>query len=242
MTLTHLLPLLDAPDAAIARGERHIRTADLPSAARPAVIAAMAARLGVPILVVTARQETADMLGTALALFLPPASPPVPWSAPDPLPYEQLPHDAALSARRSAILGALVEQPGVSPLVIVATVRALMATVRRPASYRNDVIRVEVGQRRSDAALVRDLVAAGYRVEPLVDGPCTVSRRGGIIDVYTPGPDEGVRIEFFGDEIDSIRRFDPVTQRSIERVRAATLLPPLEFDLTARDDAVARLT
>ncbi|HEX5164401.1 MAG TPA: transcription-repair coupling factor, partial [Thermomicrobiales bacterium] len=83
--------------------------------------------------------------------------------------------------------------------------------------------------------------AAGYQVEATVEGPGTLSRRGGILDVYTPGADDAIRIEFFGDEIDSIRRFDPGTQRSIERIGEVTILPPIEFDLSDRSRAVASL-
>jgi hypothetical protein len=106
VTLSHLLPLfkhLSAPDPHDL--PNHWWTEHLPSAARPAVIAALAVRTERPVLVIVGRQEAADLMGTGLLQFLPPGSPPVPWSAADPLPYEQLPHDAALSARRSATLG-----------------------------------------------------------------------------------------------------------------------------------------
>ena len=191
---------------------------------------------------VVARQETADNLAAALEQLLPSDAPPLVWSAADPLPYEQLPHEASLSARRSAVLGRLLAAGDVgAPTVVVTTMRALMSCIREPATYARDTVHVVSGGHLDDAALVRRLAAAGYRVEPLVDGPCTISRRGGIVDVYTPGPDEAVRIEFFGDEVDSIRRFDPLTQRSIERCQVATLLPPIEFDLSGVDEALRRL-
>ena len=247
MTLAHLTPLWDplelprpAPGQCAAW-----TTPDLPIAARPVALAALAARTRTPLLLVTARQETADVLAVALEQLLPSHAPPLIWSAADPLPYEQLPHESALSARRSAVLGSLLAHQSdatrEAPLVVIATVRALMSCIREPATFARDTIRVEVGSRLDDGALVRRLAAAGYRVEPLVDGPCTLSRRGGIVDVYTPGPDEAVRIEFFGDEIESIRRFDPLTQRSIERCRFATLLPPIEFDLSSASEALERL-
>ena len=244
MTLAHLTPLwepLDLPAPGDAP-ERWV-TRDLSLAARPVALAALAQRQRAPLLVVTARQETADSLTAALAQLLPTQAPPLVWSAADPLPYEQLPHDSALSARRSATLGRLRgwRHDDDEPLVIVATMRALMACVRAPRSFTRDTYLLAVGGRQDAGALVRQLARAGYRVEPAVDGPCAVSRRGGIVDVYTPGPDEAVRVEFFGDEIDSIRRFDPLTQRSIERCRDATILPPIEFDLSSTAEALRQL-
>lgn len=242
MTLAQLAPLLDSlPLPVPAPTPTASRTAELSSYARPVALAALAAKSKRPLLVVTARQETADALIAALTQLLPTDAPPLVWSAADPLPYEQLPHDPALSARRVGVLGRLRDHQRDRPLVVVSTVRALMTCIRNPESFARDAVRLVVGARQDDAVLLRRLVAAGYRVEPEVDGPCTISRRGGIIDIYTPGPDEAVRVEFFGDEIDSIRKFDPLTQRSIERCREASILPPFEYDLAAVEEALARL-
>ncbi|HYI16744.1 MAG TPA: DEAD/DEAH box helicase, partial [Thermomicrobiales bacterium] len=216
-------------------------TRNLRPAERPVALAALALQVTAPLLVVTARQETVDTLCAALSLLLPPSNEPLVWSAADPLPYEQLPHDPSLSASRSTILGRLTETERDGPLVVVTTVRGLMSCIRNPASFERDVIRLQVGQRVDDGRLVRDLVAAGYQVEALVEGPGTISRRGGILDIYSPGAADAIRIEFFGDEIDSIRRFDPGTQRSVERINLATILPPIEFDLAGRESAVGRL-
>jgi transcription-repair coupling factor (superfamily II helicase) len=242
VSLAHLAPLLaplPVPGTRLSPGD-YVQSSDLPATLRPVALAAQAVRSERPMLVITARQETADAVCHGLAQLLPLAQQPVVWAAADPLPYEQMPHDPGLSARRSAVLGRLIARDDAAP-VVVTTVRALMSTVRSRASFERDIVRLRVGQRVDDRGLVRDLVEAGYVVEPLVDGPGTVSRRGGILDIYTPGPDEAVRIEFFGDEIDSIRRFDPTTQRSTERIGTVTILPPLEFDLSAREAGLAAL-
>jgi len=209
---------------------------------RPVALAAFARQSTHPLLVVTARNETADALCAALSLLLPTDRQPQVWGAADPLPYEQLPHDPSVSAQRTAVLGRLLAPVSVAPALIVTTVRALMTYIREPDTYRKDMHILRVGQRVDDRALLRDLVTAGYQVEPLVEGPGTASRRGGILDVFTPGPDEAVRIEFFGDKIDSIRRFDPGTQRSTERVESVAILPPIEFDLSDRAAAHSALS
>jgi transcription-repair coupling factor (superfamily II helicase) len=242
LSLAHLQPLLatvPVPDWDSAEC-RHVHSPELTSAARPVAITALSMRASGPILVVAARQETADGMVAALSLLLSVDSAPMVWNSADPLPYEQMPHDPGFSAQRSAVLGRLARS-GAAPAVVVSTVRSLMAHVRAPESYHRDIVELRAGQRIDDRSLVARLVQAGYVMEPLVDGPGTISRRGGILDVYTPGPDEAIRIEFFGDEIDSIRRIDPVTQRSIERVSTATILPPMELDLSDTASGLASL-
>ncbi|HMO59776.1 MAG TPA: transcription-repair coupling factor, partial [Roseiflexaceae bacterium] len=80
-----------------------------------------------------------------------------------------------------------------------------------------------------------------YRVAPTVEEPGEINRRGGVIDIFPPGDDMPLRIEFFGDEIDSLRRFDPITQRSEAQLREAVVGPPQEFALWRRDLALERL-
>ncbi len=245
MTLSHLLPLLqDIPLPAVDDSDpaREWKTDALPVAARAVAVAALSRRARGPILVVVARQETADTLAANLGQLLPVTRAPMVWTAADPLPYEQMPHDPGLSAQRTTVLGRLTAiDANDLPFVVVATARALMTAIRGPGSFVRDVIDLEVGQRIDDAALVRRLAAAGYEHQPQVDGPGTMSRRGGILDVFSPGAGDAVRVELFGDEIDSIRRFDPLTQRSTERVERVTLLPPIEYDLSDRARAMERI-
>ena len=102
--------LHEASCPAFARGSNGAAvwaTRDLRPSERPVVIAALGVEVSRPLLVVTSRQETADALCASLSLLLPPSAEPLVWSAADPLPYEQLPHDPALSASRSTILGQL---------------------------------------------------------------------------------------------------------------------------------------
>ena len=76
--------------------------------------------------------------------------------------------------------------------------------------------------------LLRRLTAAGYSRCALVEGPGQFSLRGGIIDIYSPGEDQPVRAEFFGDELDTMGYFDPATQRRTENIDSFTVLPVAE--------------
>lgn len=245
MTLSHLLPLfqdIPLPEVSRVDGARSWTTDTLPAAARAVALAALSHRAPGPILVVAAREETVDALTANLSQLLPAGDAPMVWHAADPLPYEQMPHDPGLAARRSTVLGRLTAGRDTGRArIVVSTARALMTAIRRPESFARDIVDLKLGQRIDDAALVRRLSAAGYEHQPQVDGPGTMSRRGGILDIFSPGAADAVRIELFGDEIDSIRRFDPLTQRSTERIERVTLLPPIEFDLADRVLALERI-
>ena len=93
-----------------------------------------------------------------------------------------------------------------------------MRPVMPVAELRAHTTILRVGDRFNERERLAEWIAWGYTIEPLVEQPGQLSRRGGIIDIYSPTMDGPVRIELFGDEIESIRRFDPATQRSSGRV------------------------
>ena len=73
------------------------------------------------------------------------------------------------------------------------------------------------------------LVEAGYAIGPLVDAGGLAARRGGLVDVWPPGAAQPLRIEFFGSEVDSMRSFDPESQRTLERLERAYIGPASEW-------------
>ena len=248
MTLSHLLPLLHE-DAAVATaldrlaGGTAVAVADLPAAARPALAAAAAAPRRSAALVITARAERAEALCAALAAYLPPDRQPVAWPAPDALPYEQMPFDLATATRRVALLDRLRrardgEEDGP---VVVASVHGLTQLVVDPAELAARTRVLRVGERLDVRGLLDWAVDLGYEVAPLVQEPGTIARRGGILDLFPPGAEYPVRVDLFGDEIDSIRTFDPGTQRSTGRLPAVTLLPPAELPLWRLREAAPSL-
>src|SRR5205823_4799345 len=85
------------------------------------------------------------------------------------------------------------------------------------------------GAKLSQQELLRALDAGGYRIEPQVTAPGEASRRGGIVDVWPPGEDLPLRIELFGDEVESIRSFDPASQRSADLRDAVRIGPAREL-------------
>ncbi|MGV3482965.1 MAG: transcription-repair coupling factor [Planctomycetaceae bacterium] len=105
------------------------------------------------------------------------------------------------------------------PLIVTAYVGAAMQRVPTPDAVANATRRLTVGDRIEDTAFRRWLAEAGFHATTAVQLPGEFSQRGGILDVYSPDQPSPIRIELFDDEIESIRRFDPASQRSIEPLK-----------------------
>ncbi|HJZ45570.1 MAG TPA: transcription-repair coupling factor, partial [Roseiflexaceae bacterium] len=130
---------------------------------------------------------------------------------------------------------------GPSSLVIVAPIKALLQPTLSPAEWDEASTRLRRGDEHNLDELVARWVAMGYRVTPTVEEPGELNRRGGIVDIFPPGDELPLRIEFFGDEIDSLRRFDPITQRSEAQIREAMVGPAHEIPLWRRERAAQRM-
>jgi len=233
LSLSHLLPTIAnyAPlkDAlsGLSRGENRT-LADMPEAMRPVIAAAVASRSPGPVLVLTSRRDRADALASAIAEYLPSDIQLHQWAAPDAQPWEQLPIDTEASIQRVQVMEALQSHPD-TPSVIVAPVHALTQLLMAPDDFRSHSIELRVGRRIDTVKLLAWAASVGYQQNPMVQEPGTIARRGGIVDIFPPGSDYPVRVDFFGDDIESIRYFDPHSQRSTERLSSIRLLPPLEL-------------
>ena len=124
--------------------------------------------------------------------------------------------------------------------VLVASVQALLQHTIAPADLPDEARELRVGARLHQDALLRDLFQLGYSPVLEVAGRGEFARRGGIVDVFPPSMELPVRIEFFGDEIDSLRSFDPTDQRTTAKVDRAVLLPASEFLLPTTGVAAIR--
>lgn len=109
------------------------------------------------------------------------------------------------------------------PLIITAYIGAAMQLVPTPQSVANATRTIAVGDRIDDTALRHWLAEAGFHATTAVQLPGEFSQRGGILDIFSPDQPSPIRIELFDDEIESIRRFDPASQRSIEPLRTVEI-------------------
>ena len=113
-------------------------------------------------------------------------------------------------------------------LTVVTTIDALMTPVVPPEVFNDHIITLNVRQVCELEALRHKLVRMGYEMSDIVETPGQMRIQGGILDVFDLTMDNPVRIEFWGDEIDSIRFFDAQSQRSIEKTKSVTFYPATE--------------
>ncbi|MCL2859488.1 MAG: hypothetical protein FWF46_02725 [Oscillospiraceae bacterium] len=114
--------------------------------------------------------------------------------------------------------------------IIVTTIEAVSQKIISKENLYKNILELKVGKKQTQEELKEKLVSLGYERYDLVEGKGQFSVRGGIVDIATSS-EKGVRLEFFGDEIDSIRYFDISSQRSIEMLKEITIYPAYEFVL-----------
>ena len=130
--------------------------------------------------------------------------------------------------QRLQALAALIDPPTGEKPVVVASIQAVAQSTIDRATFDQATSTICAGDSVSPADLVRRWTDIGYRIEPTVEVPGSASRRGGILDVFPVTSPQPARIDFFGDEVDSIRLFDPYTQRSTGTVDSITIPPARE--------------
>ena len=155
-----------------------------------------------------------------------PGSAPLLLPALDLVPGQHLSPHAELLAARAQTLTRLAA--GASSITI-APVAAAIARTETPAYYHRLTLRLKVGEEVPLDDLATHLESVGYERRDPVETPGDYSIRGGILDVFSPEQEQPVRIEFFGDQIESIRRFDAESQRSVHKLNECVLEPLSEF-------------
>src|ERR1043166_633982 len=196
--------------------------------ARPFILAALHAALGRPMVLVVGRPSEARGFANELRAWAPDPDSVVLFPETDALPYDRLPNDPDKLSERLGTLERLASpRPGGNPPLVVASARAALSLLRDPQAFRDTPRIVKRGQVLPPAELANQWLGLGYEPSPLVDSPGLFSRRGGILDVFPPGG-QPVRIELWGDEVDTVRLFDPATQRSTEQLEFAAIGPAHE--------------
>ena len=152
----------------------------------------------------------------------------------DVLPFENLSPHPEIQEARAATLWKICERAAGTPRLVIAPVESACMRLFSRDHYTGLALRLRTGEEHLPAMLVEHLLSVGYTRVDVVEMPGQVTVRGGILDVYSPEQDRPVRIDFFGDEIESIRKFDPETQRSSSALDEALLLPLTETPVTER--------
>ncbi|MFA7250211.1 MAG: transcription-repair coupling factor [Dehalococcoidia bacterium] len=232
MDLQPLLPVLQAVDPLTevfarldAGGTVRVGVLD---AAKPATAALLWRHARRPLLFLVPRENDAQAAAEQLRAWVGDAA--VLYPAHHEIAYtRQVPDDEVGWQRISALARiALASSGGTPPLVIASAAAAAQHTLR-PADLGRGPGRIARGDRVEFEGLAGRLVEAGYEVVPLVEAPGQAARRGGLIDVFPPGLDAPVRIEFFGPEVESIRTFSIESQRTIGQLDEVRIGPASEW-------------
>jgi len=201
-------------------------------AARAPVLAALARDLNRPLLVVTGTVGRAQKLVQSLGDWTGGSTTILRFPEPLTLFYDRAPWTEEIIIGRLRVLSALHQRhpsgQNAPPLLVVASARALMQRTLPRHQYRLSVREISLGQLIDLERTLKRWAGLGYEPVTVVEAPGQFSHRGGIIDVFPPDDDLPVRIELWGNQIDSLRRFDPATQRSQERVESLTITPARE--------------
>ena len=170
-------------------------------------------------------------LAEALAFFAPGLDV-LRFPAWDCLPYDRVSPNPELVSERIATLARLLEQSG-RPRLVLTTVNALVQRVPPATAFAGHSLVLRSGGTVRPETLTAFLEANGYGRAGTVMEPGEYATRGGIVDVYPAGEPEPVRLDLFGDTIESLRRFDPSTQRSSTALTVLVLRPVSEVPLDA---------
>ena len=172
---------------------------------------------GRPVMHVARDDKRAEAMRAALAIMAPELVV-LEFPAWDCLPYDRVSPNPDIGARRMATLAALADGLA-APFVLLTTLNA--ATQRVPARevVRSASFRATVGERVDEGRLKGFLARMGFSPVSTVAEPGDYALRGGIVDIYPPGPGGPIRLDFFGDVLDGARRFDAGTQRTVEKLK-----------------------
>ncbi len=241
LTLKGLLPILREHQAykwlveKLLEGKAHPFPLDLAEPARPFVLAALLKDLKRPIVLIVSSVEKARRYYEELRSWAENPEDILLFKEPDALPYEREPWGKETIAQRVEVLFRLAlyltpyrNSLPFNPPLVIASIRSLLYKTIPVKDFLMGMRLIKVGQEQPFQKLRRFLDELGYRYETVVDEPGTFSYRGGILDLYPPSSRLPVRMEFFGDEIETIRLFDPGTQRSLGQVECFALTPASE--------------
>ena len=248
MNLSGILGALDRLPAGERLLEQLERGADvsplgLSQGGRHALMANIAAARPRPVVLVAGRVDAVPVWQQAMEAWLPPGSELLRFPEPTPLPYDRGPWSESSRLGRLAVLTRLVagQHPLLPdtnrPLLILTSARALLQKTLPRRRFLSSMKVLRVGSLLDLDEALDEWREIGYEAVAVVEAPGQFSRRGGIVDLYPAASPYPVRIELFGDEVDTIRYFDPATQRSsdvdhdlLERV----LIPPAREALPGR--------
>ncbi len=227
---TNLEPVIEA-------GACRSIVAGAPEGADTLILAAIARKAG--RIVFIARDDVAlARVEQGLAFFAPDVTRLV-FPAWDCLPYDRVSPIPEIVSRRVATLASLSEaENGSGPEIVLTTVSAVLQRVAPRSAFAGRTVTIRPGDTMPPGDLAERLMANGYLRVDTVREPGEYAARGGIFDIFPAGTNAPVRLDFFGDELESARSFDAESQRTTDKIDSVSIRPTSEFSLD--EDSVAR--
>ena len=214
----------------------------VPRAGRLPVVASLHADTNLPILLITDRADHALALFDELGFWVKSAR--YLFAEPNPLFYEEAAWGITTRRDRLQVLTALsayhlpFSKKPESPPIIVASARSLMTRTLPRRDFLKACKKLSAGQSIQPDTLIREWARIGYQRVNTVLEPGQFSHRGGLLDVWPSIELNPVRLDFFGDEIETIRQFDPATQRTVEKLQDILITPAREFLADTVDEQI----
>jgi transcription-repair coupling factor (superfamily II helicase) len=193
-----------------------------------ALVAALAQQVtGKHILLLTGASQEEARLYHDFPLFT--SSPIVDFPAWETLPSENIPPSPDIVGERYQVL----RQIGTSdkPHIVLSSLQACLQRMLLPDAFNTLYISLAVGETHSYDSLIEKLKSMGYQRRPVAADKGEFAIRGGIIDIFPVNSPDPFRIEFWGDEIESIRVYDPIGQKSVREIKSVEITPGQELEL-----------
>ena len=200
------------------------------AAAHPYLLAAIWNHVRSPVLVICAQPDDSRSLYEELFTWCGEAAPLYHFPESEILPFERLIPDSATTHARMGLLGTLSNYGSSQlPPIIVASVHAIGQKTLAQQTFKQMTQTIQRGQQIKLTTLLNQWQSMGYEIEREVTIPGSMSHRGGILDIYPPHAKFPTRIELLGDKVESLRSFDPTSQRSLGTMEILELVPAQEI-------------
>jgi transcription-repair coupling factor (superfamily II helicase) len=215
--------------------------ANVPTGAEAMLIADLA-RNGTSVTHIMSDGQRMGDLAQMLS-FLAPEIEVLSFPAWDCLPYDRVSPGADISARRLSVLGRLMDlKANPSPVIVLTTVNAMLQKLPPAAQLKNMAFSAKAGGHLHMDDMPKKLESLGFDRTDIVREVGEYAVRGGILDMFVPGAEHPIRLDFFGDTLESIRSFDPASQRTTKQLREFNLNAMSEVALNASNIARFRVS
>jgi transcription-repair coupling factor (superfamily II helicase) len=230
------------------KNRRETGDVSLLNTAKPYLIAALYQDLKVPLIIITAKADSASRLKDQVVAWYGSDSNIDLFPEPDTLPYQRVASDNFNEPEKIRMLSVLSQyRKGDTPPLIIMSAQSLMQRVVALKDFRASYHTIQPGMQAEPYELLNRWQSLGYKSESIVELPGSMSHRGGILDIYPLTSDKPVRLEFMGNTIDNLRYFDPETQRSLEPVSsieiglATEMVSPLIMEQAELENIIDRI-